>query len=99
MTSERVLQGQLVESRAVAVTDGVPLPPAKPPKKYARARLQTTSEIASEIARVYRSVKAGELDSSEGSRRTYMLATLAKVRSEGLIESRLEALEEQAGIR
>jgi len=65
----------------------------KMPKKYARARLQTANDIAHEIARVYRAAKSGELDPNVATKLVYILSTLAKVRADGELELRIEALE------
>jgi hypothetical protein len=101
--SMQLLQGQWLEPRTV--TDNT-LPP--PPiiiesdieilrkKKYARAKLQTAHEIANEIARVYRSVKSGELDPNVGTKLTYILSTLAKIRTDGTLEDRIAALENRS---
>ncbi len=62
-------------------------------KRYVRAKLQTANQIADEIARVYRATKTGELDPNVSTKLVYILSTLAKVRSEGSLEERIEALE------
>lgn len=67
--------------------------PVTLPKKYARAKLESATDIGNEIARVYRLAKSGEMDSSVATKLTYILATLAKVRGDGDIERRIEALE------
>lgn len=67
--------------------------PVNLPAKYARAKLNTAYEIADEIARVYRLAKSGRMDASIATKLTYILATMAKVRSDGELERRIEALE------
>jgi len=68
-------------------------PVGTPPAKYARAKLNTANEVADEIARIYRLAKAGRMDSAVATKLTYILATLAKVRGDGDLERRIEALE------
>lgn len=67
--------------------------PVTHPKKYARAKLESATDIGNEIARVYRLAKSGEMDSAIATKLTYILATLAKVRGDGELERRIEALE------
>lgn len=67
--------------------------PVTYPKKYARAKLESATDIGNEIARVYRLAKSGEMDSAVATKLTYILATLAKVRGDGELERRIEALE------
>lgn len=62
-------------------------------KRYARAKLQTSNDIAHELARVYRAMKSGELDPNLGTKLTYVLSTLAKLRMDSQIEERIEILE------
>ncbi|HTT12288.1 MAG TPA: hypothetical protein VMG60_15485 [Burkholderiaceae bacterium] len=45
------------------------------------------------MAQTYRLVKAGRLDSAEGSKRVFMLASLAKVLEVANLEARIDALE------
>ncbi len=64
-------------------------------KRYARARLVSANDIAAELARVYRAMKSGELDPNVGTKLTYVLSTLSKIRMDSEIEERLIALEER----
>ena len=66
-----------------------------PKKKYTRAKLVSANDIASELARIYRATKAGELDPNVATKLTYILSTLSKLRMDGEIERRLEILEER----
>jgi len=66
-----------------------------PKKRYARAKLVSANDIAAELARVYRAMKSGELDPNVGTKLTYVLSTLSKIRVDGELEARLEALEER----
>lgn len=66
-----------------------------PKKRYARAKLVSANDIAGELARVYRAMKSGELDPNVGTKLTYVLSTLAKLRMDSEIEERLAALEDR----
>ena len=66
-----------------------------PKKRYARAKLVSANDIAAELARVYRAMKSGELDPNVGTKLTYVLSTLAKLRMDSEIEERLTALEDR----
>lgn len=67
-----------------------------PKKRYARAKLVSTNDIAAELARVYRAMKSGELDPNVGTKLTYVLSTLAKLRMDSEIEERLAVLEDRS---
>lgn len=67
-----------------------------PKKRYARAKLVSTRDIATELARVYRAMKSGELDPNVGTKLTYVLSTLAKLRMDSEIEERLAVLEDRS---
>jgi hypothetical protein len=64
------------------------LPPTR------RIDLATLEQCRSEMARAYRDVDAGKIDSSEGSRRVYMLLNIGKMIELADLEKRLERLEE-----
>jgi len=70
---------------------GTPL--ALVPAKRLRLPLKKASHVADEIARCYREVKAGRLESQEASRRVYILSQLGKVIEVSLLEERVGALE------
>ncbi len=84
------LQHQTAESGAVTKAASDPTPSKR---KYARAKLQTSSQIGNELASIYRSMKAGTLDPNLGTKLTYVLSTLVRIRVDESIETRLEALE------
>ena len=85
------LQNQTAESRVVA---GVQRDPT-PAKRYARSKLQTAADIGNEMAKIYRLAKSGEMDASIATKLTYILQSLAKIRVDGELEARLEALEQR----
>lgn len=61
-----------------------------------RIRLATLDDVATEIGRVYRDMRARRIDTQTGTRLVYVLGVLAKVK-EVSIERRLEALEQALG--
>lgn len=58
-----------------------------------RVDLATLAQCKNEMARCYRAVDSGKIDSSEGSRRIYMLAQIGKMIEIAELEKRLERLE------
>lgn len=58
-----------------------------------KVNLKTLHDIRREMAKVYRDVKFGNLESQEGSRRVYMLAQIGKIIEVAEIELRLKTLE------
>lgn len=85
------LQHQTAESPAVVSVR----PDPTPAKRYARGKLQTASDIGNEMAKIYRLAKSGEMDASIATKLTYILQSLAKIRVDGELEARLEALEQR----
>ena len=85
------LQNQTAESRVVASVQ----PDPTPAKRYARGKLQTAADIGNEMAKIYRLAKSGEMDASIATKLTYILQSLAKIRVDGELEARLEALEQR----
>ena len=85
------LPSQSAESPAVASGEADPTPA----KRYARSKLQTAADIGNEMAKIYRLAKSGEMDASIATKLTYILQSLAKIRVDGELEARLEALEQR----
>ena len=85
------LQHQTAESPAVVSVQ----PDPTTAKRYARSKLQTASDIGNEMAKIYRLAKSGEMDASIATKLTYNLQSLAKIRVDGELEARLEALEQR----
>lgn len=70
--------------------------PANPPRpRQRRIKLATLRDVQREMARVYRDMRNGRLDPSDGTKLTYTLATLGKLIETGELERRVEALELQ----
>lgn len=68
--------------------DGLPTP-----ERNRRLPLRTAEHVRSELARVYRSMKYGDIDPAIGTKLTYVLVALGKMIEVGDLEKRLEALE------
>ncbi len=56
-------------------------------------RLDTVGGVKTEIARVYRQVRRGELDATEGTRLVYILRVLLTAIETTDVEQRLDVLE------
>lgn len=69
--------------------------PDTPPKARRRIDLSTLRDVRLEMANVYRMVDASEIESQDGSRRTYMLRQIADVITIADVERRLTELEER----
>ena len=64
-----------------------------------RFRLNSLNGVRAEMAAVYRAVRTGLVDSSEGSKLTYMLAQIGKVTVDACLEDRITELEKLEGHR
>lgn len=68
--------------------------PANPPRpRQRRIKLATLRDVQREMARVYRDMRNGRLDPSDGAKMTYTLATLGKMIETGDLERRVAELE------
>jgi hypothetical protein len=56
-------------------------------------KLKTADDVRLEMARVYRDMRQGRIESQEGTRLVYVLSALNKAIETGIIESRMESLE------
>lgn len=81
----------LPESRAIA-GEYLPVTPSK-------VNLANPESIRQEMARVYREARGNKLDAQDASRLIYMLSQIAKAYELGVIEQRIEMLEEQQRAR
>ena len=70
----------------------VPSAPAVVPTPR-RFRLNSLNGVQREMASVYRLVRTGQLESSEGSKLVYMLAQLGRVTLDANLEARVAELE------
>lgn len=63
------------------------------PKPRLRLRLATIDDVKTELARLYREVKAGTRETTDGSRMANMLLILGRLIEGSDLEKRLAALE------
>ena len=81
----RLSDSEGVESLSRRGVAALPTPP--------RIDLKTIDDVRVEMARVYRDMRAGRIESSDGTKLAYVLAQLGKLIESGELEKRLEALE------
>ena len=73
-----------------------PAPPPSPPKVSPRLRLDNGPMVRREIVKVYRAMKAGELDITKGTKLVYTLEVLSRMIERQAVEAladRLDAAE------
>lgn len=58
-----------------------------------RIDLKSIDDVRVEMARVYRDMRAGRIESQDGTRLAYVLSQIGKLIEAGEIEKRLEAME------
>jgi hypothetical protein len=75
-------------SAEVHVRHGVAVLPTPP-----RIDLKTIDDVRVEMARVYRDMRAGRIETADGTKLSYVLAQLGKLIEAGDLEKRLEAME------
>ena len=56
-------------------------------------KLKTADDVRLEMARVYRDMRSGRIDCSDGTKLVYVLTGLLKAIETGVVESRMAALE------
>jgi hypothetical protein len=71
---------------------------AVPPPRRRRVDLVTLRDIRAELASLYRRIDRDEIKSQDGSRRAFVLRTLADVVMMADIEPRLSELETATGV-
>lgn len=76
-----------------AMIDGKPAEVLPTPERDRRLPLKSAQHVRAELARVYRSMKYGDLDPATGTKLTYVLVALGKMIEVGDLEQRIEALE------
>lgn len=64
-----------------------------------RINLSSLEDVRLEMAKVYRDMRAGRIESGDGSRLVFVLAQLAKLHEMVEVASRLAALERALGTR
>ncbi len=63
------------------------------PTPIKKVDLATINDVRLEMASVYRSMKAGAIETSDGSRLVYVLGQIGKMIADNEFEKRIEALE------
>ena len=96
-------EGHLADGIA---TKNVPLAPNNPPPRPVvtllpspRRRgpvLETLTDVRREMARVYRNMRHGRIDTQDATRMTYVLTQIAKIIQTAELEARIERLEAAA---
>ncbi len=56
--------------------------------------LKTADDVRLEMAKVYRDMRQGRIDMSDGTKLAYVLTQLNRAIETGIIENRLEAIEQ-----
>lgn len=72
---------------------GKPACAPPPPQRDRRLPLKSAQHVRSELARVYRDMKTGEIEPSLGTKLTYVLVALGRMIEVGDLEKRIDALE------
>lgn len=65
------------------------------PTPARRVDLSTLRDVRLELAAVYRKIDAGEIESSDGSRRAYVLKTIGDIIELAELEKRIQELEQR----
>ena len=82
---EKPLKGQLL----------APAPTSRP----RRPVLQTLPDVRREMARVYRQMRHGRIDTQDATRMTYVLTQIAKIIQVSELDARIEAVERALRMR
>ena len=88
----------VTDDRMPETIDGKSLELIPPP---ARVDLKSIDDVRLEMARVYRGMKSGQIETSDGTKLVYVLVQIGKMIEVHDIEKRIELLEagETGGIR
>jgi len=79
-----------LDDRPPETLDGVTGRPLTTPR---RIDLSSLRDVRLELAHVYRQIDSGEIPSQEGTRRAYVLKTIAEIITLSELERRVERLE------
>jgi len=61
--------------------------------------LETLTDVRREMARVYRQMRHGRIDTQDATRMTYVLSQIAKIIETTQLDARIEAVERALGSR
>ncbi len=70
-------------------------PMGQPKAKRIRCKLDSVSDVKAEACKLYRSVRAKEIDASEAGKLAYLLQIIAKLAETADLERRLAELESE----
>lgn len=98
MTRETVTTTEFAPLEAGKPCAGELLPLGATPRPR-RPSLQTLPEVRREMARVYRDMRHGRIETQDGTRLTYVLTQIAKVIQVAELDARVEAVERALRIR
>lgn len=70
----------------------------KPDPTPRRIDLSSLRDVRIELAHVYRKMDAGEIETADGTKRAYVLKTIADIIALAELERRIADLEEQQGL-
>lgn len=87
---------ETAETLADAGASRVPPPPAKA-KRQRYVRLESSPQIRREMAKVYRQMKAGELDPVKGGKLVYVLTEISRTLERENVEKLSERLDKAEG--
>lgn len=69
------------------------------PTPTPRVNLRTLEGVRVEMGRVYRQMKAGQIEGADGTKRAYVLSLIGKLIEVSELQARIEALEDSIGGR
>ena len=70
-----------------------------PTPRPRRPVLQTLPDVRREMARVYREMRRGRIETQDATRMTYVLSQIAKIIQTAELDARIEAVERALGSR
>lgn len=68
-------------------------PMGQPKAKRIRCKLDTVADVKAEACKLYRAVRAKEIDASEAGKLAYLLQIIAKLAETADLEAKIAALE------
>jgi len=101
-TGSQCVDGEAVTTEIASVRPGKAITGqllAPGPTRPRRPVLQTLPDVRREMARVYRQMRHGRIDTQDATRMTYVLTQLAKLIQTTELEARIEAVERALGSR
>jgi len=94
----KVKPKEFIQVESMEILDADNESPETERKQYAKAPLNTLQDVKKEMGKVYRLVKVGKLDSTDGWRRINMLSQIGKTIVDGILELEVDRAIQQARI-